>query len=120
MKNVYRKYESMQILHGIISLPLSFTAISIMYLLISLTGYYNYGLSIFNYHWVETPTFWQSTRGFLSHTFSIKFCLFAVIGFIADANAWPYFYRLKSATLEYEREQDSELESESTSESLND
>ncbi len=120
MKNVYKKYESMQILHPIMSAPLSFTAIAAMYLLISTIGYYKYGLAIFGYHWDEVPTVWQKFCAFFSHTLTLKFIFFTAIGFIVDVNAWPYFYKLKSANIDYKNDMDSELESEVSSESLDD
>lgn len=101
MKSVFVKYKNLQTFHYLMSIPLSLTAISVMYLLISFVGYSIYGIAIFGYSWNENPTFWQKLWALISHTFTWKYCFFVIIGFIADTNCWPYFYKLKTPKIDF-------------------
>ena len=115
--NVYKKFLNVRLIHKILSLPLSFTALAVVYLLITIYGYREHGLQIFNAAWIKEPTRWVELRTFLRLAFGVEGVALVVLGVVLDQFAWPYFYRLKRAKMEYEIETEgSETGSDKTSE----
>ena len=84
--------------------------------LITIYGYREHGLQIFNASWIKEPTRWLELRTFLRLAFGAEGVALVVLGVVLDQFAWPYFYRLKSAKIESESCEGSEIESDKTSE----
>jgi len=115
--NVYKKFQNVRLIQHLLSLPLSFTALFFVYLIISLIGYSHYGLRIFGYQWSDQPTPWQEMKALWQHAFGWTLTLLSVLGVFIDLCAWPYFFRFKSAQLERDHAPvDSEAGSDRTSE----
>jgi hypothetical protein len=98
--NVYKKYQQLKLVHEILSVPLSFSFMFAMYLLITIFGYSEYGIGIAGRGWNKEPTFWDHFRAFFVHGIGIEGILLLVFGALADAIFWPYFYKLKTANIE--------------------
>jgi len=102
--NAYRKYKNLQLIHRILSLPLSLTGIYVMYICISLYGYREYGIAIFDRHWNTRPTTWQEVKAFLQLAVGLTGLALWIAAVIADSIFWPYFYKLKTAKIEMDLE----------------
>ena len=98
--NVYKKYQNLRLIHKILSMPLSLTALYVVYICISLYGYKHYGLAIFEQRWAIRPTFWQEVKTFLQLAVVWKGLALWTAAVVTDSIAWPYFYKLKAAKIE--------------------
>jgi len=98
--NVYKKYQNLKLVHAIMSVPLSFSFMFAIYLLITIFGYSEYGIGIFGRRWHEEPTFWEELGAFLAYGIGVEGILFLGLGLFSDLLFWPYFYKLKTANLE--------------------
>jgi len=112
--NVYKKHKNLQLIHKILSLPLSLTGIYVVYICISLYGYREYGIAIFDRHWNTRPTTWQEMKAFLQLAVGLGGLLLWVTAVMADSIFWPYFYKLKTAKIEMDLEPVATLETRTT------
>ena len=99
-KDTYRQYKNREEIYQIVSMPLSFTFLIILYYLLTLLGVAMYGLKIFGVDPANVHGFWHHLKVFTWDSGLLLAAIFGFVGHVLDRMYWPYFFRTKETKLQ--------------------
>lgn len=90
--NVKSRYEMRKIVLKILSVPMSFTGLWMVYIYILHRKFMAFGMSMYSLQWTVRPTTWMEIKVFWSQSI-LPLLPLLLIAAIADYWMWPYLFR---------------------------